>query len=313
MRTGRVSWIRLRTPVLWLVLLVAMGTLSLYASAYTVIMVTNILMYVILTMSWVLFSAPTGYISLATAAFFGVGIYTAAILGEQLPLPLVILTAGLASFCLAALVGALTLRLKGVYFAFFTFGLVELIKYLLLWYEVNVTGVRGRFVAFADNVTIYYVILGILVALLLTSYLIRRSRIGLALQSIGEGEDAAAHIGINVSAVKTIVFATQRSFRRGGRGGHGQTVDLRRPVRRLRLPLLLHSGRDGCLRRAGAIRGTYPGGSGFCLPERTPHHPIPLRLHAGHGLCVGRDHPVPAPGAGPVGAEVYVAQTERQS
>lgn len=212
MRTGRVSWVRLRTPALWLVLLVAMGTLSLYASAYTVIMVTNILLYVILTVSWVLFSAPTGYISLATAAFFGVGIYTAAILGEQLPLPLVILTAGLVSFCLAALVGALTLRLKGVYFAFFTFGLVELIKYLLLWYEVKFTGVRGRFVVVADNVTIYYVILGILVMLLLTSYLIRRSRIGLALQSIGEGEDAAAHVGINVSAVKTIVFAISAVF-----------------------------------------------------------------------------------------------------
>jgi branched-chain amino acid transport system permease protein len=207
MQTGRVSWVRLRTPVLGVVLLLAMGTLSLYASAYTVIMVTNILLYVILTMSWVLFSAPTGYISLATAAFFGVGIYTSAILGELLPLPLVILTAGLAGFCLAALVGALTLRLKGVYFAFFTFGLVELIKYLLLWYEVNITGVRGRFVVLVDNVTIYYFILGILVILLLMSYLIRRSRIGLALQSIGEGELAAAHTGINVSAVKTIVFA----------------------------------------------------------------------------------------------------------
>jgi branched-chain amino acid transport system permease protein len=163
-------------------------------------------------MSWVLFSAPTGYISLATAAFFGVGIYTAAILGEQLPLPLVILIAGLASFCLAALVGALTLRLKGVYFAFFTFGLVELIKYLLLWYEVNVTGVRGRFVVVADNVTIYYLILGILALLLLTGLLIRRSRIGLALRSIGEAEDAAAHIGINVSAVKTVVFALSAVF-----------------------------------------------------------------------------------------------------
>jgi branched-chain amino acid transport system permease protein len=212
MQTGKASWLRLRTPVLWLALLAAMGTLSLYASPYTVIMVTNILMYVILTVSWVLFSAPTGYISLATAAFFGVGIYTSATLGGHLPLPLIILTAGVASFVLAALVGALTLRLKGVYFAFFTFGLVELIKHLLLWYEVSVTGVRGRFVVSAENVTIYYVILGILVALLLTSYLIRRSRVGLALQAIGEGEDAAAHTGINVSAVKTFVFALSAVF-----------------------------------------------------------------------------------------------------
>jgi branched-chain amino acid transport system permease protein len=212
MQTSNASWVRLRTPVLLLVLLVAAATLSLYTSTYTVIMVTNILMYVILTVSWALFSAPTGYISLATAAFFGVGIYTSAILGGQLPLPLVILTAALASFVLAALVGALTLRLKGVYFAFFTFGLVELIKHVLLWYEVNITGLRGRFVVVSDPVTIYYVILGILVLLLLTGYFIRRSRVGLALQSIGQAEDAAAHIGINVSGVKTLVFALSAVF-----------------------------------------------------------------------------------------------------
>jgi branched-chain amino acid transport system permease protein len=213
MRTRRTPWLKFgRTPALGLVLLVALATMSLYASTYTVMLATNILMYVILTVSWVLFSAPTGYISLATAAFFGVGVYTSAILGGQLPLPLVILTAAAASFVLAALVGALTLRLKGVYFAFFTFGLVELIKHLLLWYEVSVTGLRGRFVVVNDSTTIYYVILVILLLLLLTSYLLRRSRFGLALQSIGQGEDAAAHIGINVSVVKTIVFALSAVF-----------------------------------------------------------------------------------------------------
>ncbi len=212
MQTGGASLTRLRTPVLLGLVLVAAATLSLYASSYTVIMVTNILMYVILTVSWALFSAPTGYISLATAAFFGVGIYTCAVLGTQLPLPAVILLAAAASFVLAAIVGAVTLRLKGVYFAFFTFGLVELIKNALLWYEVNITGLRGRFVVASDSVTIYYVILSILVLLLLTSYLLRRSRLGLALQAIGEAEDAAAHIGINVSAVRTFVFALSAVF-----------------------------------------------------------------------------------------------------
>lgn len=212
MQTGKASWLRLRTPGLLLALLVAMATLTLYASTYTVLLATNILLYVILTLSWVLFSAPTGYISLATAAFFGVGIYTSAILGEHLALPLVILTAALASFTLAALVGILTLRLKGVYFAFFTFGLVELIKHLLLWYEVNVTGVRGRWVVSADNVMIYYVMLAILLILLLTCLLIRRSRLGLAVHCVGECEEAAAHSGINTSFVKTIVFALSAVF-----------------------------------------------------------------------------------------------------
>jgi branched-chain amino acid transport system permease protein len=169
-------------------------------------------MYIVLTVSWVIFSAPTGYISLAPAAFFGVGIYTSAILGMALPLPVVICIGGLASSCLALLVGALTLRLRGIYFAIFTFGLVELIKHFVLWYELKFTGTRGRFLIPVDNNTIYYVMLAILVALLLTTYFIRRSKYGLALQSIGEDEEAAAHTGINVTLLKVITFAISAVF-----------------------------------------------------------------------------------------------------
>jgi branched-chain amino acid transport system permease protein len=200
-------------PGLLFIILALLATLPLYAaSAYTVILLTNILMYIVLTLSWVIFSAPTGYVSLAPAAFLGVGIYTSAILGKGLPLPMVVFMGGLASFCLALLVGALTLRLKGVYFAIFTFGLVELIKYLLLWYEVKFTGTRGRFVIVVDNNTIYYVMLIILVILLLTAYFLKRSKFGLALQSIGQSEEAASHIGINVTLLKVIIFAISAVF-----------------------------------------------------------------------------------------------------
>jgi len=192
--------------------LVLLALLPLYGSAYTVILVTAIFMYIVLTVSWVVFSGPTGYISLAPAAFFGVGIYTSAVLGKTLPLPIVICVGALASFCLAFLVGALTLRLRGVYFTIFTFGLVLLIQQLLLWYEVKFTHTRGRFVIVVNNTTIYYVMLAILVVLLLTAYLIRRSKYGLALQSIGEDEEAAAHTGINVTALKTIIFAVSAIF-----------------------------------------------------------------------------------------------------
>jgi branched-chain amino acid transport system permease protein len=212
MNMTRVDSKKVWVPGLLLIILVLLASLSLYASAYTVILLTSILMYVVLTVSWVIFSAPTGYVSLAPAAFFGVGIYTSAILGKVLPLPVVVVIGGLASFCLALLVGALTLRLRGIYFAIFTFGLVELIKHLLLWYEIKFTGTRGRFVIVVDNTTIYYVMLTIFVVLLFTAYLIRRSKFGLALQSIGENEEAAAHIGVNVTVLKTITFAVSAVF-----------------------------------------------------------------------------------------------------
>jgi len=197
---------------LLLLVLIGLATFPVYGSAYNVILLASILMYIILSVSWAIFSGPSGYMSLATAAFFGVGIYTMAVLGKTLPLLLVVVIAGLITFILALLVGTVTLRLRGIYFAIFTFGLVVLIKELLLFYEITITGTRGRFVVLESNETIYYFMLGILVVTLLTAYFIRRSKYGLALQSIGENEEAAAHIGVNVTLVKIITFAISAIF-----------------------------------------------------------------------------------------------------
>ena len=212
MNIAKVSLKKSLVPGLLFLILVALATLPFYGSLYTVILLTAILMYIILTVSWTIFSGPTGYISLAPAAFFGVGIYIMAILGKTLPLLVVVVIAGLIAFILALLIGALTLRLRGIYFAIFTFGLVVLIQQLLLFWEINITGTRGRFVVLGNNNTIFWVMLGIFVVLMLTAYLIRRSKYGLALQSIGEYEEAAAHIGINVTVLKVVTFAVSAIF-----------------------------------------------------------------------------------------------------
>jgi len=199
-------------PVFIVFISILLATLPLYASVYAVVLLTSIMMYMILTMSWTLFSGPTGYISLAPAAFFGIGVYASALLGLKLPLAVVIGIGSLAGFCLALLVGALTLRLRGIYFVMFTFGLVELLLHFILWWEVNITGTTGRVVPTVGNTTVYYILLIILVILMLTTVFIRNSKYGIALQSIGEFEEAAAHRGINVNALKTIIFAIGALF-----------------------------------------------------------------------------------------------------
>jgi len=197
---------------LLLIILILLATSPLYTSEYTVVLLTSIFMYVVITVSWTMFSGPTGYISLAPAAFFGVGVYTSALLGFELPLPIVIGIGGITGFCLALLVGALTLRLRGIYFVMFTFGLVELLLHSVLWWEANITGTIGRVVPSVDNTTVYYLMLTNFTILMLTVYFIRHSKFGLALQSIGEEEEAAAHIGINVTALKIITFAISAFF-----------------------------------------------------------------------------------------------------
>jgi len=195
-----------------LVGLIFLFTFPYYNSTYTLLLLTTIFMHIILTTSWTIFSGPTAYISLAPAAFFGVGIYTSAMLGKELPFFMVIIIAGLASSCLALIVGGLTLRLRGIYFAIFTFGLVALIKYVLLWYEINMTGTRGRFVIVMEHATVYRAMLVVLLLTLLCAYLIKRSKFGFALQSIGEEEVAAAHIGINVTLLKVTTFGISALF-----------------------------------------------------------------------------------------------------
>jgi branched-chain amino acid transport system permease protein len=199
-------------PGISLLVLIILATVPSYAPPYTIVLLTTIFMYVVLTVSWAIFSGPTGYLSLASAAFFGVGIYTAALLGKELPLIAFVGVGALASFVLALLVGFLTLRLRGVYFAIFTLGLAELIRHFLLFWETNITGTRGRIVVLIDNEVVFYVMLGIFVLTLLTAYFIRRSKYGLALLSIGQNEEAAAHRGINVTMVKVITFAISAFF-----------------------------------------------------------------------------------------------------
>jgi branched-chain amino acid transport system permease protein len=199
-------------PGVFLLLLILLSTLPFYGSGYPVILLTAIFMFIVITVSWTMFSGPTGRISLASAAFFGVGVYTMAILGKALPLIVAILIGGLISFCLALIIGVLTLRLKGMYFIIFTFGISELIKNVLLFWETHFQGTVGRWVVRVDYVTVYYIMLGIFVAVMLTAYFLRRSKYGPALQSIGENEEAAAHIGINITWLKVITFALSAVF-----------------------------------------------------------------------------------------------------
>ncbi|MEJ2586872.1 MAG: branched-chain amino acid ABC transporter permease [Deltaproteobacteria bacterium] len=124
-------------PVLAAMILILLVATPFFAPVYTTVLLTSILMYMTIAVSWALFSGPTGYISLASAAFFGVGIYTSAV---------------------------------------------------------------------------FYVMILILFTLFMTDFFIRRSKYGLSLVSIGENEDAAAHAGVNIIALKVIIYAVSAFF-----------------------------------------------------------------------------------------------------
>lgn len=195
-----------------LLMLISIGTAApFFIPPFIVILLISIFMYIVLSVSWSTFCVPANYISLGTAAFFGVGIYVSALL-QGLFFPLVILIGGLLSCLLGLMVGLTTLRLRGMYFCVFTFGLSELLRHSMVWYECNITGTVGRWLTLLNHDTVYYYMLAITVTTLIGAYLFRRSKWGLALQSIGQSEEAAAHIGINVNLVKIVSFAVTCFF-----------------------------------------------------------------------------------------------------
>ena len=192
--------------------LVVLAMLPRFVSDYRISLLISIFAYVAMATAWSFFSGATRYISLATSAFVGIGVYAVTLSIDRVPVALGLALAALAGFLVALVVGLSTLRLQGVYFVIFTFGLAELIKQLVTWYEVNRNKNLMRLV-FADvsNVFLYEALLAIAVVTVAGSWLAGRTRLGFALRAIGEDETVARHTGVNTTLVKVLVFALTAS------------------------------------------------------------------------------------------------------
>ena len=183
-----------------------------YASNYVISIFIVLYANIALATAWAFFSGTTRYISLATAAFFGVGIYALAITHVYVPVPLALLAAAVVGFLVALVVGLSTLRLRGVYFVVFTFGLTELVHQVLNWWEIKINKTVSRYI-FTDvsNVSIYETLLALALITIVGSWFVSQIRLGFALRAIGEDETVARHTGVNTTRVKVLCFALSAS------------------------------------------------------------------------------------------------------
>ncbi|HJM48294.1 MAG TPA: branched-chain amino acid ABC transporter permease [Alphaproteobacteria bacterium] len=190
-----------------IVLFGAAACLPFVDSGYGLSLGVTIAMYTVLSTSWTLFSGPTHYISLATAAFFGLGMYVVGGGLEMLPFAALVGIAALVGALLAALVGLATLRLSGVYFVIFTLGLAELIRQLMTWGQTTLGTSSGLYVLTdVDEKMIYWQLLVLAAFVYLIGWWINRSRLGFALRIIGNDEVVATHSGINTALTKVFLF-----------------------------------------------------------------------------------------------------------
>ncbi|MFP4209621.1 MAG: branched-chain amino acid ABC transporter permease [Alkalispirochaeta sp.] len=201
-----------------LVLLVAIGAglilaiLPLLAGPYPQTIARTVLIYMMLSLSWDML-VRSGQLSFGIAGFFGLGGYVAAIGAKYLGIPpvLTILFAALLTALIAAGIGAVVLRLRGMYFAIVTLALAEIFRVIAHNWKSLTDGPNGMLlpeVAFnGDSVATYFMILVLAALVIGASEWFRHSRIYYAITAIRNDETVAKSSGINIYLYLLIVFA----------------------------------------------------------------------------------------------------------
>jgi branched-chain amino acid transport system permease protein len=180
---------------------------GLAAGAYWQVVALTLAMWIALVQSWSLFSGLTGYISLGHAVACGLGAYVMATQFNEWPVWVLVPAGGVLAGAVALIVAVPVLRVRGPYFVILTFGLAELVKFLLLWLETAL-GASSRLLFGAPGIE---VLLAWMVALAAAATLLRhtvgRSRFGQGLLAIREDEVAAETLGVPVRRYKVMAFA----------------------------------------------------------------------------------------------------------
>ena len=179
------------------------GLADFWATYSTLVFSVGVHMLLALSI-WLTLSC--GLLSLANAAFMGIGAYVSALLtlNADWSFPAVLAVGGIAPALVALLIGAPVLRLSGVYLAMATLAFGEVVRITVL--NLDITGgpeglngiplaTEGWHIALLLALTVYG----------LTR--LRRSRIGRAFEAIKEDEVAARLMGIPVDRYKLLAFA----------------------------------------------------------------------------------------------------------
>jgi branched-chain amino acid transport system permease protein len=178
---------------------------------------SRIIVFAIAATSLNLLLGYAGMISLGHAAFFGLGAYATGILLSEgvrpagIHLVAIVAVVGIASL----VIGAISLRTRGVYFIMITLAFAQMLFYL----GNSVKGyggdegltLRARSLLpggldMRDSGTFYYCALAVLALVMLLLYRFSRSRFGRAVQALRDDEVRAEALGVPVFASRLVIF-----------------------------------------------------------------------------------------------------------
>lgn len=215
---------------LLLLLLLSLTLLSIRTIIPEARQITSVLFfYIALSEVFNLFTGLTLYVCFGYVAFVALGMYGCGatikyLLSAPNPPPLAVVlvsgfaVAGILALILALVVGWISIRLKGAYFAIATIGLNEGLRNLIE--GTGIWGGSSGLIIASDLIQAYnyetfifvttdladYLIFAVYIVTISCMYLVVRSRLGYGLAALREDEEAANIMGVNVVGYKLIVF-----------------------------------------------------------------------------------------------------------
>nr|WP_272002819.1 branched-chain amino acid ABC transporter permease [Roseovarius sp. ZX-A-9] len=164
-----------------------------------------------------------GLLSFGHAAYFGGASYVAAHAAKVWGLTpeLSVLCGAAAAAFLGLVIGALSIRRQGIYFAMVTLAFAQMVYFFAL--QVPFTGgedgiqsvPRGKLfglISLENNISLYFFVLALTFAGILFLYRVVHSPFGQVLKAIRENEPRAISLGYNVNRYKLIVFVLSATF-----------------------------------------------------------------------------------------------------
>ena len=211
-RGGRGSWVGGGTMLLVVALLAAVVPYAVTLGALSSLVMLFAL--VILGTTWNLLAGYGGMVSVGQQAYVGVGGYALIQLADAAGAPpwAAVLAAGLVGAAIALPTSYLVFRLAGGYFAIGTWVVAEVFCLVTMQIDGLGGGAGLSLSAFrgTDRVErvafVYWFALALMVAVVLGTYLLMRSRVGLGLTAIRDDRVAASSLGVAVDRGRRLVY-----------------------------------------------------------------------------------------------------------
>ena len=202
-----------------MVLVVALILLPLASGEYTLILLTDVLVFALFAASLHFMMGPGGLVSFGHAAYFGLGAYGAALLllRWHLPMEIALILAPLFALAGAVVFGWFCVRLSGVYLAMLTLAFAQIAWSVAFQWDKVTGGSNGLIGVWpaswlAAKTAYYYAALAICALAIATLWKVLHAPLGYALRAGRDSPLRADAIGIDVRRVQWIAFIIAGTF-----------------------------------------------------------------------------------------------------